>query len=190
MILGNIFPFLISEIFIISTAFFINFLNEFLSTLFFPSGTLNDSLYTIIKWRMDKYAQAFIIQNIIRASSDNYAVLLLRCIQNNLALKIKENIIHRNEVEIAVHLKFMIDRKTPLTAAFLINFSKQIKRNILFLSCNIDQFFVIKSKSKFFCQSLTDQTAITAEHSVYCNHAFTHNQNLLMTSLLLLYYDT
>ena len=31
-------------------------------------------------------------------------------------------------------------------------FGKQIKRNILFLSCNIDQLFVIKSKSKLFCQ--------------------------------------
>ena len=54
-----------------------------------------------------------------------------------------------------------------------------------FLSCNIDQFFVIKSKSKFFCQSLTDQTAITAEHSVYVITRLLIIKPSFMTSLLL-----
>ena len=59
MILGNIFPFLICKVLIISTPFFIHFLNQLLCTFFFPSRTLDDSLYTILKWCMDKYAQAF-----------------------------------------------------------------------------------------------------------------------------------
>ena len=87
-------------------------------------------------------------------------------------------------MEIAVHLKFMVNWETPVTASFLINLGKYIKRNIFFVSCNINQLFVIKSKSKFLCQSLANQTAITAEHPVYCNHTFTHNQNLLYDNLV------
>lgn len=121
---------------------------------FFPSRTLDDSLYTILKWCMDKYAQAFIVEDVIGASANDHTIFFLSSIQNNLSLKIKEHIIHGNKVKIAVHLKFMVNGKTPLAATFLINLGKQIKRNILFLSCNIDQLFVIKSKSSSSARAL------------------------------------
>ena len=76
MILGKISPFPVCEIFVVGATFFVYFFHQFLGTFFFTAGAFHDRLYTILIWCMDKYAETFILKNMVCTTSDNYAVLL------------------------------------------------------------------------------------------------------------------
>ena len=110
----------------------------------------------------------------VGTSSYDHAVFLVRKGKDDIALEFKQNIIHRNCPVILAYLNLVIYRKTPCPWPFLIHISKIAERNILVPGCDLDQFFIIKTDFKFFCESLADRTSTASIHSIDCDNTFTH----------------
>ena len=153
MILGNIFPFLICKVLIISTPFFIHFLNQLLCTFFFPSRTLDDSLYTILNgaWintlrhllsRMWLAHRPTITQSSFSAASR----IIFRWRSKSTSF------MGTKWKSLSIWSSWSMGKRH-----WLPRFSstwQADQRNILFLSCNIDQLFVIKANPSSSARAL------------------------------------
>ena len=71
MILGQICPFSVSEIFIVGATFLVYFLDQLLNTFFFTACTFYYGLDTVIIRSINKYTETIILQDMIGTSAYN-----------------------------------------------------------------------------------------------------------------------